>query len=502
MEPRIAVVDVPELPLQLLSRRWPGRRGLPLAVVEEDRPQARLTHLDPIARRQGLTAGMRFGEARSLVPALRAAPVRDAEVNATVEDLVAALSAFSPRIEPDAERPGAFYVDPAGMGRLYGGLRSWARAVHGYLEGRGFRAAVVVGCGRLPTLAVARTRRGAHVFPSPATTRAEAHRVALAELGLSPRLRDGLSELGLTTLGDLAGLPPGELGTRFGPEAARLQAAVVGRIQPPFSPRDLPMPLRATVEVEPPDTDHARLLFAVKGALHGLLREVSGAGRAVRALRVELVLEGAPKRVERIEPAQPTRDALLLLDLVRLRLGGVTLSAPVEGIALEAEVDPLSGDQLTLFRLGRKRDLAAGARALSRVRAAFGEQAVTRARMQNAHLPEASFAWEAVARLTHPRPTPAVGTDATGDDAAPPPLVRRILSRPRPLPCRDPGRPEAGPALGSAPLCLYGPYRVSGGWWARAVERDYYYGETREGDLLWLYYDRPRGRWFQHGLVD
>jgi protein ImuB len=42
---------------------------------------------------------------------------------------------------------------------------------------------------------------------------------------------------------------------------------------------------------------------------------------------------------------------------------------------------------------------------------------------------------------------------------------------------------------------------ISGGWWQREVHRDYYYAETRRGDLLWIYYDRRQRAWFQHGVV-
>lgn len=48
----------------------------------------------------------------------------------------------------------------------------------------------------------------------------------------------------------------------------------------------------------------------------------------------------------------------------------------------------------------------------------------------------------------------------------------------------------------------YGPFRISGGWWLRTVERDYYYVRTAEDNLLWVYYDRPRQRWFLHGWVE
>ncbi|MCA9661507.1 MAG: hypothetical protein KC486_24420, partial [Myxococcales bacterium] len=73
----------------------------------------------------------------------------------------------------------------------------------------------------------------------------------------------------------------------------------------------------------------------------------------------------------------------------------------------------------------------------------------------------------------------------------------------------DDREPPPPPSLAGVmpPTCgavrrLHGPYRVSGGWWVRAVERDYYYAETTGGELLWLFFDRPRRRWFLHGVVD
>ena len=95
-------------------------------------------------------------------------------------------------------------------------------------------------------------------------------------------------------------------------------------------------------------------------------------------------------------------------------------------------------------------------------------------------------------------------------------LVRRVLRRPVPLRTRHPAVPLVkssgererhahglpdGPR-GEHVARMYGPYRVSGGWWKRTVERDYYYAETDAGGLLWVYWDRPRGAWFLHGTVD
>ena len=49
---------------------------------------------------------------------------------------------------------------------------------------------------------------------------------------------------------------------------------------------------------------------------------------------------------------------------------------------------------------------------------------------------------------------------------------------------------------------VHGPYVVSGGWWTRHVHREYHFAETRGGELLWVYYDRVRRRWFLQGRVE
>ncbi len=496
-----ACVDLPDLPLQILRRDRPDFVGHPLAVVAEDRPEAPLTHVDAKASRLHLSTGMRYGAARNLVPALRAGPISAERITRIVEELVIALQTFSPRVEPDLERPGTFYVDPSGLGRIYGDPRTWADAVQGYLKGRGFVASVVIAHGRFAAFAIARTTGGARVLADPRATRRRLEAVPLAALGLSPRLRDDLAALSVRTIGDLLRLPAGELKSRFGEETGRLQAAAAEEAQLPIQPRAFDEPIEVSLEIDPPDDDHARLLFGIKGALHELLTNVRSRALVLGALHLKLHLEDGHTHAERIEPATPTRDAMLLLDLVRLRLGDTTLPAAVERLTLVAETARPEGDQLAMFRLGPRRDLAAGERALARVRAAFGEGSVTRPRLRDAHLPEARFAWEPADRLRLSK-TDEAAREPTGDSA--PPLMRRVLSKPRPLSSRDASDPSAGPMLddGDAVLRLFGPYRISGGWWVRKVERDYYYAETASGELLWLYWDRPRKRWFLHGMVD
>jgi protein ImuB len=85
-------------------------------------------------------------------------------------------------------------------------------------------------------------------------------------------------------------------------------------------------------------------------------------------------------------------------------------------------------------------------------------------------------------------------------------LVRRIMSKPirlagGPYHSHEDGWLILGPKHGTIDK-LTGPYVFAGGWWNKEIQREYYYAETRGGDLLWLYYDRVRRRWFLQGTVE
>jgi len=157
---------------------------------------------------------------------------------------------------------------------------------------------------------------------------------------------------------------------------------------------------------------------------------------------------------------------------------------------------PAMEEQLRLFRAAERRDLAAANRALARLRAIFGDDAVRRVRLREGHLPEARWAWELLAAVVRPQP----------QGVALRPLMRRIVLRPSVLPPppraqRDAGWLPAGPDAGPV-VRMVGPDVLSGGWWRREIHRDYYFAETQRGDLLWLFYDRRRRQWFLHGRVE
>lgn len=622
--PRLACVRLPALPLQIAAQRPSGApssspspasspssaapppRAAPRATVDRPGPQAILVHIDDAARRAGARPGMRAASALGLCPDLQIVHVDDDALAAAQARLLALLERFTPRVEASADDPGAFWLDPAGMSRLFGAPSEWAAAILHALELDGWRARVVVGFRRFLVHALARALPPAALAPAPsalpasptrprdreasppesdpappiagyrpdpaALTRgaALAHQVVapapadarppsaaagdatrsacdsrppsaaatagdarppaallvlddpvdearladavpLAALDLpAARLAD-LAVLEVRSLGDLLRLPPAELRRRFGREVADLHARAAGLEWAPLRPRAHREPCAAAVAIDPPDDDQGRLLFALKGALAPLLDRLAAAGEAARALDLTLHLDHAAPAALRVEPAAPTLDLLALLDLVRLRLATLALAAPVAEISILVDGTRPEGQQEGLLDARPRRDPRAAAAALARLRAAYGDDAVTRPRLRSAHLPEASFTWEAIVDAPPPRPAAPAAASAANQSSATPPLCRRLLARPRPLDPEgvDPDAPVTPPSLrGAEDLAegpirrLDGPHRVSGGWWARAVERDYYYAETAGGALLWIFLDRPRRRWFLHGVVD
>jgi protein ImuB len=476
---RLACLDVPALPLQLLVRRNPGWTGLPVAVVAEERPSGLVLWVNEPARAARVLPGLRYAAALGLCPELRAGTVSDAAIRQGVAELAELLHRFSPEIEPSASEPGILWLDASGLLNLFRSLEAWASLIREALAGAGFEARIAVGFTRFGTYALARQGSGLRVLASPEEERQAARETPLERLGVEPALRNALEQLAVRTLGAFLELPAEGVLKRFGFEAYWLHALASEELLVPLQPLGPAEPLKRTLELDPPETDRTRLIFFVKRLLHPLLRVLASRGEALAELALHLGLEGALPRVERLRPAAPTLDALLVLELVPLRLEGLELASGVAELGVEARGLAVRPEQLRLFDEPPRRDPAAAARALARLRAEFGERCVVRAVLQEGHLPEAGFRWEPLDRLAPARPRQVERR----------PLVRRLHAPARPLP-----RTSAEPGGG--------PFIVSGGWWVREVHREYYFIETRDGAILWVYFDRRRRRWFLHAEID
>ena len=508
---RWACVSLPALPLQIVARSKPEWRALPTVVVSEDKPQGKVQWANAVALQAGVLPGQSYAFALSLCVGLRACVVAEDEVARVTEELKSALWRFSPALEV-GEEAGVFWLDASGLGRLYTSLVSWSEALRAQLMALGFVACVVVSFSRFGSYALARASQQSLVLASSAEERVRVARVPLARLDVEPEFRDVLSKLGVHTIAALLSLPASGLLRRFGRTAARLHALAAGEFAALRAEQWL-APLVVRCLLDSAESDSTRLLFVIKRLLGELLGKLVVRAEALAGLQLRFMLDrkqGCATR-EPIKPAVPTLDSMLIMDLVRLQLETWQLEHGVIEIELEATGVPSSSEQLRVFAEQPRRDLAAGDRAIARLRAEFGAEAVGHAELCDGHLPEACFRWRPATALV-----PAVASGERWENEAPAeegvartlalrPLVRRFFRKAQPLSAparqlRNDGwlirGPEPGPVTHTA-----GPFLVNGGWWLREIQREYQFVMTRREELYWVYLDKRRRRWFLHGVV-
>ncbi len=493
---RMACINLPVFMVQLLLRRHPDWRNQPVAVVDVDKPQGTILQVNERAGSSRILPGMRYAAGLALDGNLRTAVVSEADITEAIVFLTNRLRSFSPRVESAAGEPGVFWVDAGGLERLYGSLNTWAKRIEGEMQLNGFRATVVVGFSRFGCYALAKAEQGICILKSPRSERIAAKQVPIHCLNLEPQMRDLLEKLGINTVGQFVNLPPEGILKRFGPKANLLHKLATGDIRLSLQP-EKPQPAAVKrLVLDHPEVDIGRIMAVIQRLLQPLLHMLAKRGHCLTEVQIWFQFDRIGKHMERLRPAAPTLDARQVLDLIRLRLHSLnTLSDGVVETKLVGKSVAAAPKQLHLLDVRPKRDLVAANRALARVRAELGDQAVVRARPRQGHLPEGSFIWETFDTLSAPKPSNRKTIH----------LIRRIHNKPIPLRSHpgwklDNKIPPGVQAEGAA--TVLGPYIISGGWWNRPVCRNYYFTAAQTGELQWVYFDQMRKKWFLQGKVE
>jgi protein ImuB len=492
---RMACVEFPSLALQLLLRDHEDWREYPVAVVDRDKAQGTLLEVNRHATAARIRPGQRYAAALSLCAELRAAMVDEDTLQQKLDDILERLHYFSSGIEPSAEEPGVFWVDASGLSLLYPSLEYWADSVLREFDEHGLYARMVVGFSRFGTRVLTRHGKRVQVYERREEELAQAHRIGMDRLPLTPSVLDVFYKLGVRTLADFARLPAAGIRRRFDGTIHRLHQMATGDLWAPLQPSAPVEPLQSHERLDYNERDLDSLLHRLKEHLIPLRAQLLQRRRLLRALQLRLQLENGAHFEERLQPAQPTLELDQVMQLLRLRLQNKDLRAGVIDVALQLEESRPSRRQMELFASHARRDLDAAHRAFARLRAELGDNAVQVATIQDGHLPQARFTWQRIEALreAHPR---LVQT---------PRLVRRIVDHP--IAVSTPRRKEPDGWLitglgGGAVEEVRGPYVISGGWWTRTVHREYHYVRTSRSGWLWVYFDRRRRRWYLQGSVE
>jgi protein ImuB len=202
--------------------------------------------------------------------------LRGTEVTVSWEALLDRLDDLSPRIE--ALEEGVALIDVTGLEPMHGSERRVAaRAVA--LAGM-YPVRAGIGDNRwLASLAVRLARgeeRAACLILPAGEGRATLAPMPIGLLPADQAVRDRFSLFGLTTMGQLAGLPRSAVAAQFGEVGERLQALARGEDARPLAPRRRPEQLATAVRFESPAEGVTEITLALRRVATALTDRLAG----------------------------------------------------------------------------------------------------------------------------------------------------------------------------------------------------------------------------------
>lgn len=400
------------------------------------------------------------------------------EEGMSVRGLARALLAHTPGVEPCEARPGRAWLDPSGFD-VEGDYGPWARGVLEALEARGWGARLGLGSTRAgaAVLAAGAPRGSYRLARGPAQEREAIAAAPPRALCDDEETLEALAELGMGRIGDLEGLDGADVRERLGAHAEALaRAGALSRREAPLRPHRERERTRggrvfewASWRVEP-------VVRAVEDALPGMLEALAGRHEVAARVVVGLWDAGGEEIASyALVPARGPLGPRAYLELLGLRLEREPPGRAVQEVRVEAFGRPAEADAGALVG-GRGRDVEAGARAVARAQAAWGEEAVGSLEVVRAHLPAQRARLARARSFRRARPAAELGGV--------------IVRTRRDEPVRS-ERPPVGRIVARG-------VRVSTGWWEAPDERVYAVFE-RGGKARWAHYDVVLGVWVCEG---
>ncbi|GMU61829.1 MAG: hypothetical protein AMXMBFR34_35920 [Myxococcaceae bacterium] len=538
---RLSYLYLPRFPVQRRVNDTPSLSGRPVLLHADDRGVQRVRFASGSAQKRGIRPGQTVASASALEPSVVRLPFEPEREAAALLSLGETLLPLSPGFQVDA--PEGLWLD-ASAAKLLGGEARWADRVLAACRTAGFKARCVVGSERFTTQALARWRSDslAVVPPRGGVDLPELPLVCLEDGWLGPDASAPFRALGLSTLGELAGLPAGALVARFGNLGLTAARLCRGEDDSRFVADALPEVLEETVQLDWPAEALEPVLFALKTAVDRICARLQGRQQAAVRLLVMVGLDrGAPMQVPLVL-ARPSGQSKLLVELIRHRLTDLTVAEPIT--ALTVRVDEAGDDPGRQLELG---DAPVGEAelevVLSRLQSALGEDALFSAEPVARHRPEEGWSprrfsvpsppsrerggcgeitvrgspdvplssWgEGQGEGRKPRwPKRKAKTEAHPDLSLPTVFTRppRLFKTPAHLTVElsPDGRLTSMNVAGRRRQVhsLWGPERLTGGWWTQDVfSRDYYRVELDGVGQLWIFRDGRDGEFYAQGIFD
>jgi nucleotidyltransferase/DNA polymerase involved in DNA repair len=329
----VACIYIPHYVLRIAILDRPEFDGKPLVLSALQQERALAIDASPEARAKGVRRGMNLREVSAICPdaiILMPDPVRQ---TAVAQKILSNLEQFSPLVEPDPEDQGCWYIDLAGLERHYGPLLATATrllaCVDPMLGGR-----VGIAPGKFAAR-VASGTSGSISLLSPSEVTPFLAPQSIDWLPLPGRTTHQLDRLGITTLGQFAGISGSSVASRFGPDARKAWDLAQGRDDRPVTP---PLRVKSVTEgMDMPDPAATRdmLLVGLRQLVGQAFAKPALRNHEVRVVTMRAIIEGDRRSWERKMVLKEPYGASRVINAINLRLQAIELPGPVTSVSLE-----------------------------------------------------------------------------------------------------------------------------------------------------------------------
>ena len=365
----IAAVAIPAFDLRAALRLRPGLQAKPAALAPPAGTEPLLGSVTGAARAKGVRPGMRLGEALATCPELELVEQDPAAAEQAWEEILRRLEDAGFAVEP--VEAGTVYFETSGVERLYGGLEPALKRALAAV-GTIWDARAGAAERRFAALAAAGVARpGQALIVSDDRTRSFLAPLPLTLLPLERERYAELEELGIRTVGQLAGLPGGAVAERWGPVGRRAWSLARGERDGQVAPRRPPTALHETLEFPEAVGNELTLRRGLAVLLDRLLARPERAGRPPRKVAVWARLVGGASWRRTVTLRDPTADPGRL----RTALAPKLAELPAPALKLRLEVCELAdhvGEQLELVAAEGEAAKGRLREGLRQVRAAVG----------------------------------------------------------------------------------------------------------------------------------
>lgn len=471
----------PMLPLEIFSRG--SALAEPLVVTQGQGVQQQVIACNKSAQDAGIVGGMRLSAAYALAPHVQIKKRDERLELAALTQVASWAGQFTSLL--NVAPPGAVLLEVGGSLMLFKGAEALAALVRQGLSELGYSVQTAIAPTPLGALLLAQLSTGTVITEQRLFARALA-KVPLSLLEVPPATLMALEKLGLSTIGDCSRLPRDGLARRFGPQLLSYLDKALGTIPDPRKAFIPPAEFSSQLNL-PADVSHTEeLLFAARR----LILELAGFLRARQSgvQHITLDLLHTHERYTRLplHLVTPTRNAQHLLDLLRVRLDTLQLSAPVTAIRVDAtQISALAPTSMQLLTNAEAK-MAEWPALIERLRARLGYDAVQGILTLPGHRPE--LAWQYC----------SPNESNSNTDNRPRPVW--LLPKPILLQQQN-NRPVLSGKLSGRLIIEKGPERIESGWWdGDDVQRDYFVAKNNAGARYWIFRNQPSKQWFLQGI--